>query len=177
MEAIINEEKTSQKAYKGKFWIIKEIYLYIIGIGFLLRLGGYLVFSVIVNIKELSYTTALSFAVIFYLIAVIAGILAIKWGVESVLKKSIIYPQEIWKISLLIAIISLFSLFLLSEIGVREDFLVFSPHEDFFMDFYEKHIITLGLISIFIDGTATYLWFKILTNNPKYSFSDKRNKS
>ena len=175
MGAIINGGQIPQKVYKGKFWIVKEIYIYIFGMNLLLSVGGFFVFSAVANNKEPSNATILFFLAVFYLIAVIARILAIKWGVESVLQQSIVYSQEIWKIILLIMITPLLALFLLSDIIPRGDFLISSSHEASFVDFYGKHIIILGLISVFINGIATYFWFKILTNNYKHCFLNKKN--
>jgi hypothetical protein len=153
MENTTNEEQKNDKIHKSKLWMIGRLYFYIVGVNLLLAVG-HKIFSKVINFEESIIVTALSL-----LVSIIAMIFAIKWAIKSILKESIVYPREVWKISLLVGITPLIITFLILIF-----FSLINPSKwSLFILLLLPSAIGM-LISGLSYGIITYIWFKRLLN-------------
>lgn len=137
------KQQKVKKTHKSTFWIVRNIYYYIIAahivFGFIIGLI-YNFLSKTFNLKESTVVI-----ILYSLVSISATILAIKWAIESIIKKSIVYPQEFLKISIWVGMIPIITIPIL-------------------IDYFGNNIIITGIFSAFFYGISTYLLFKKLSS-------------
>jgi len=148
-----DNEKVNTKPRKSKIWVVGNIYLYIIS-GNFLGVIIYEVISRIIPLKEIK-TIDILFSLLMGLVILF---FTTKLGVEFVIKRSAVSPNEFTKISLIVGIIpvifSILVLFLATNI--TQNWSLFGP-------FLLPQLIG-GIIIGAIYGKTTHFWFKRLPN-------------
>lgn len=157
MGNIPNEKQIVGKPHKSKFWIIGNIYFYIVGVNLVLFIS-YTIISKIIPFKETTTT-----GTFLFLVSAIASVFAIKWGVELVLKRSTIHSNEIFKISLLIGIVPIILSVLFSVWIILINIDRFAELAWYLIPSLLGEFITMFISGLFY-GIVTYFWFKKLSN-------------
>jgi len=148
------------KNTKRIFHVLKDIFLYIIGVNLSLAfLGGILP-------KFFNFEKSIVINIFLGLVSLAAICWAIKWGVESALRKNKVYPNEYFKISVIIGAIPIFLMFVYVLIRIPSAYRfakIVAPLPFLRVLFFALKEFTLGFISGLIYGTAVYFWFKKLS--------------
>ncbi len=156
MESILTKNSKTGKVCKSRLWIVKDIYFYVIGINLFL-IAAYRIFSEIVDFKE-----SLVITIALLLISAVGIIFAIKWGVERVLKKTIVHPNEVIKICFPVLIIPIIFVALISAWLIYINLENFSSVAWYLVPWLLSTFIG-ALISGIFYGIVTYFWFRKLS--------------
>lgn len=157
----MSNQPLKTKNPKRIFYVVKDIFLYIIGANLALAFLGKII-SELFDFKKLIIVN-ISLA---FISLVVICCWAIKWGVESALRKNKVYPNECFKISVIIGAIpiSLMFIYVLLRIpSVHRYAEIVAPIPSLHVLFFALRELILGFIGGLVYGIATYFWFKKLS--------------
>ena len=166
---VLSLQQKIEKPQKGKFWIVGNIYFYIVGVNLgLFIIAGIL--SQLINIKELidkdNFLLQVLIVLISIVVAFFSSVFAIKWGVESVFKKTTISLHEFLVIVLWVAIIPIILEILASVWVVYINLGNLSRVVPYLIPKLVSGLI-LSIISGVFYGAMTYYWLKRLSKEKK----------
>lgn len=157
----MSNQPLKTKNSKRIFYVLKDIFLYIIGANLALAfLDGIIPEffdfkkSIIINVS----LGLISLIIICWW--------AIKWGVESALRKNKVYPNEYFKISVIIGAIPIFLMFVYILLRIPSAYRyaeIVAPVPSLHVLFFALEELILGFISGLVYGIAAYFWFKKLS--------------